>query len=252
MYPCENEQIDDLQYKGLKIIQDKNGFRFGTDAVLLSDFADIREGAKVLDMGTGTGIIPILVAGKTGAQNIIGLEIQEHMAQMAQRSVEMNGLSQRIRIVHGDIKKSVELFGLAKFDVVVCNPPYVKFGGGLMNPSDNKAISRHEILCTLEDVVSSAARLLVPGGQLALVHRPQRLVDVLCLMRSFSIEPKHLRFVHPSPHKKPQLILVKGTKGGNAELKMMDPLYIYEEDGNYSREIYRIYSRDMEMEEGSR
>jgi tRNA1(Val) A37 N6-methylase TrmN6 len=240
----ENERIDDLQLKGLKLIQNADYFCFGVDAVLLADFADIKKNTSVLDIGTGTGIIPILLAGKTQAEAITGLEIQEVMAEMASRSVALNGLQDRIKIVHGDIKKYGEYFAKSSFDVVVSNPPYTNKGCGLVNPHDSKAVSRHEILCSLEDVVSSAASLLVTGGQLAMVHRPERLADIICSMRNNGVEPKYLRFVHPKPHKKPNMILIKGNRGGKPELKVQEPLYVYNQDGTYSDEINRIYGRE--------
>lgn len=239
----EKERIDDLQLEGLKLIQNTEAFCFGVDAVLLADFADVRREQKVLDIGTGTGIIPILLAGKTKAKSITGLEIQEEMAEMANRSVILNELQNRVSIVHGDVKKYGEYFGKSSFDVVVTNPPYTNKGCGLVNPHDSKAISRHEILCTLEDVVGAAAALLVTGGQLAMVHRPERLADIICCMRNCGIEPKYLRFVHPKPYKKPNMILIKGNRGGNPELKVMEPLYVYNTDGTYSEEINRIYGR---------
>jgi len=239
----ENERIDDLQYKGLKIIQKKNGFCFGIDAVLLANFADIKKNGKAVDLGTGTGIIPILLAGKTEASSITGIEIQEEVAEMAQRSVILNDLSHKIDIKVCDIKDSVSVLGKSKFDLVVSNPPYIKYRGGIINESDTLAISRHEIKCTLEDVVSAASKLLTPGGQFAMVHRPERLVDVMFLMRTYQIEPKYIRFVHPYAGKRANLMLVKGTKGGNPELKMLEPLYVYDENGNYSEEINRIYCR---------
>ena len=241
----ENERVDDLQYKGLKLIQKKDGFCFGLDAVLLANFVDIKKNSVVIDLGTGTGIIPILIAGKTNAKSVTGLEIQEEMAEMAQRSIEMNGFIERVKIVHGDIKKSVEYFGASSFDAVVSNPPYMCHGGGLLNESDTKAISRHEILCTLEDVIGVSSKLLVPGGQFAMVHRPDRLVDIVWLMRKYSLEPKYIRFVHPSPYKKPNLLLIKGTRQGRPQLKMMDPLYVYDENGKFSKEINQIYSREV-------
>jgi len=241
----ENERIDDLQCKGLKIIQKKAGFCFGLDAVLLANFADIKKGDTVIDLGTGTGIIAILIAGKTEAKSIIGLEIQEEMAEMAQRSVKLNNLEDRVKIVCGDIKNSVEMFGASKFDVVVTNPPYMNQGGGLLNISDTKAISRHEIKCTLEDVIKASSKLLVPGGQFAMVHRPDRLVDIIWLMRKYSIEPKYLQFVHPYPRKKANLILIKGARQGRVQLKMLEPLYVYDENGNYSKEIDNIYGREV-------
>lgn len=239
----ENERIDDLQLHGMSLIQNAEAFCFGVDAVLLSYFVDVKKNHRVLDIGTGTGIIPVLLAGKTKAESIVGLEIQENMAEMADRSVELNNLRERVSIVHGDINKYSEYFAKASFDVIVSNPPYTNKGCGLVNPHDSKAISRHEILCSLEDVVSSAAALLAPGGQLAMVHRPERLADVICSMRNNGIEPKYLRFVHPKPHKKPNMILIKGTRGGKPELKVMEPLYVYNEHGSYSEEINKIYGR---------
>ncbi|MCX7749449.1 MAG: tRNA1(Val) (adenine(37)-N6)-methyltransferase [Clostridia bacterium] len=241
-----NERIDDLQYKGLCLIQKKDGFCFGVDAVLLANFADVKKDDHVIDLGTGTGIIPVLLAGKTEAKIITGLEIQEEMAEMAARTVALNRLTERVKIVCGDLKNSVETFGPSKFNVVVTNPPYMNYGGGLINPSDTKAISRHEILCTLEDVVRSAGKLLVPGGQFVMVHRPDRLVDIVYLMRKYGVEPKFLRLVHPSPYKKANLLLIKGTRGGRPQLKMLEPLYVYNEKGEFSDEINKIYLRGVE------
>lgn len=241
----ESERIDDLQYKGLRIIQKKDGFCFGVDAVLLANFADVKKNSSVMDLGTGTGIIAVLLAGKTLAKSVVGLEIQPEMAEMAARSVGLNNIGDRVRIVNGDLKEAPEIFGNASFDVVVANPPYMNSGGGLTNPSDAKAISRHEIKCTLEDVIRVSSRLLVPGGQLAMVHRPERLVDIVYLMRSYKIEPKYIRFVHPSPYKKANLLLIKGSRGGNPQLKMLEPLYVYDEKGNYSKEINEIYCREV-------
>ena len=243
-YICENETIDDLQYKNLKLIQKKDGFRFGIDAVLLANFVDVKKGGRVMDLGTGTGIIAVLLAGKTAAGLIVGLEIQPEMAEMASRSVKLNNLEERVKIVNGDIRKAVENFGSSAFDVVLTNPPYMNRGGGLINPSEAKAISRHEIMCTLEDVVRAGGSLLAPGGQFAMVHRPERFVDAVCLMRTHGIEPKIVRFVHPSPYKKANLFLIKGARGGKPQLKMLEPLYVHDECGNYSKEIIRIYGRE--------
>lgn len=238
-----DERIDDLQYKELKLIQKKDGFCFGVDAVLLANFADIRRNDRVLDMGTGTGIIAVLIAAKTAAASVTGLEIQPEMSEMAGRSVRLNGLEDRLDIVCGDIKNALQLFGPSKFDAVVTNPPYMNSGGGLLNPSDTKAVSRHELLCTLEDVISTSSKLLAPGGRFAMVHRPDRLADIIFLMRSYGMEPKYLRFVHPSPYKKPNLVLVRGIRGGKPQLKVLEPLYVYDETGVYSREINKIYCR---------
>lgn len=239
------ERIDDLQCKGLKLIQKESGFCFGIDAVLLVDFADVRKNDRVIDLGTGTGIIPILLAGKTQAELLVGLEIQEQMVEMASRSVLLNDLQDRVKIVWGDIRDPFNHFKPASFDAVVTNPPYIKKSGGIVNPSDTKAISRHELFCSLEDVIRTSSKLLKPYGRFAMVHRPERLADIIYLMRTWKIEPKYLRFVHPSPYRKPNLVLIRGVKNGNPELKMMEPLYVYDENGNYSEEINRIYSREV-------
>jgi tRNA1(Val) A37 N6-methylase TrmN6 len=240
----ENERVDDLQCRGLKIIQDREGFCFGTDAVLLANFAEVRKGQRVIDLGTGTGIIPILLAGKTEAGEITGIEIQEDVAAMASRSVLLNDLAGRVNIVNGDIKNAVSLFGRESFDAVTTNPPYKHGGSGLVNPDDRKAISRHEVKCTLEDVISVSSELLKGGGRFFMVHRPERIADIICLMRQYRLEPKRLRFVHPSYRKCPNLLLIEGLKYGGAFLKFMDPLYVYDDEGNYTREIIEIYGRD--------
>jgi len=240
----ENERLDDLQYKGLKLLQKKDGFCFGVDAVLLSHFAQVPKGSEVIDLGTGTGIIAVLIAAKKEPRRVTGLEIQPEIAEMAKRSVSLNNLDDRVRIVQGDIKNAVKLLGASSFDAVVSNPPYMEKGGGLLNPADAKAISRHEILCTLEDVVSTAAKLLRPGGKFSMVHRPQRLADIICHMRHYGIEPKLLRLVHPSPGKSPNLVLISGARNGNPELRIQEPLYIYDNSGNYSSEIDEIYCRN--------
>lgn len=239
----KDERIDDLQYKGLKLIQKRKGFCFGVDAVLLANFADVRKGDLVIDLGTGTGIIPILLAGKTHAKRITGIEIQEDLVEMANRSITLNGLNDRVSVICGDLCKSRDYFPSGSFDVVVSNPPYMNAGGGLINASDTKAISRHEIACSLEDVVANAATLLKPNGVFTLIHRPDRLADVICLMRQYRIEPKYMRFVHPQPYKKPNLVLIRGTLYGNPQLKMMAPLYVYNEKGEFSEEINKIYCR---------
>jgi tRNA1Val (adenine37-N6)-methyltransferase len=245
----DDERIDDLQYKGLKLIQKTEGFCFGVDAVLLANFVDVKKNDTVIDLGTGTGIIPILLAGKRSAQKITGIEIQAEMAEMAKRSVSLNKLEDKVEILNEDLRNIVQQVGASTFNVVVSNPPYMNHGGGLLNLNNTKAISRHEIMCTLEDVIRVSSKLLVTGGQFAMVHRPERLVDIVCLMRLFGIEPKYLRFVHPSPYKKANLLLIRGSRGGKPQLKMMDPLYVYDENGNYSKEINEIYCRDKSLDE---
>ena len=240
-----NERIDDLQCKGLRIIQNVEGFCFGVDAVLLSNFAEVKNNQRVIDLGTGTGIIPILIAGKTRAAEVVGIEIQEQIAQMAGRSIILNNLEERVKIVNEDIKNISSLYGKESFDVVTTNPPYKHSGSGLINPEDTKAISRHEIMCTLEDVIAASSALLKNNGRFFMVHRPERIVDILTLMRSYKLEPKRLRFVHPYPNKKPNLLLIEGLKYGKAFLNFMDPLYIHDDSGNYTQEINDIYGRDV-------
>lgn len=239
------ERVDDLQCKRLRLIQKESGFCFGVDAVLLANFADVRKNDRVIDLGTGTGIIPVLLAGKTHAKLLAGLEIQRDMAEMAHRSVLLNNLQERVKIVCGDIKNPFDHFEPGSFDAVVTNPPYMNKGGGIVNATDSKAVSRHEILCTLEDVIRASSKLLTHNGRFAMVHKPERLVDIVYIMRTWKIEPKYLRFVHPSPYKRPNLLLIRGIKNGNPELKMMDPLYVYDTNGNYSDEINRIYDREV-------
>lgn len=238
----EDEAVDDLQ-NGYFIIQKKNAFRYGVDAVLLSDFAEMRPEHQAVEFGTGTGIIPILLYAKKKPKKIIALEIQSDMADMAARSMKLNHLDGAIEVHCMDLKEAPAMLGKAKYDCVVTNPPYVKKTCGINNPEESKAIARFEILCSLQDVVRSAKELLRPGGKLFMVHRADRLVDIIYEMRNAGIEPKRIRFVHPAVGKRPNLLLIEGARGGNVELKFMDPLYIYGENGDYSDEIHRIYGR---------
>lgn len=237
-----DERVDDLQLNGLKIIQNPNGFCFGIDAVLLSHFAEVKKGADVVDLGTGTGIIPLLIAGKTEAAHITAFEIQPEVAEMASRSVALNSLENRVTILNEDLKKASILMGKSSVDVVTSNPPYVATTGGIKNSEDKKAISRHEVKCTLEDVIRVAAEMLKPGGSFYMVHRPMRLADAIYYMRQYKLEPKLIRFVQPTVDKKPNIMLIKGVRGGNPELKFMDPLIVYDADGQYTQEIFEIYN----------
>ena len=237
----ENERIDDLERNGYRIIQDTKRFCFGMDAVLLSGFARVKDGAVVLDLGTGTGIIPILLEAKTGAAHLTGLEIQEDSADMARRSVRLNGLEDKITIVTGDIKEAGSLFDAASFDVITCNPPYMTDKHGLTNPRDAKAIARHEILCTLEDVVAQAAKLLKPGGNFFMVHRPFRLAEIMVLLHTYKLEPKRMQLVYPFVDKEPNMVLIEANRGGRPRMTVEKPLVVYREPGVYMPEIYDIY-----------
>lgn len=237
----ENERIDDLQRNHLRIIQKTDGFCFGMDAVLLSGFAAVKPGERVLDLGTGTGIIPILLSAKTEGEHFTGLEIQEEIAGMAKRSVSMNGLEEKIEIVNGDIKEASRIFGAASFDVVTTNPPYMNDAHGLKNPTEVKAISRHEVLCTLEDVVREGAKVLKHGGRMYMVHRPHRLIEILNTMTKYRLEPKRMKLVHPFRDKEANMVLIEAVRGGGAWMKVEPPVIVYKEPGVYSQEIYDIY-----------
>ncbi len=238
-----NERIDDLQCKGLKIIQNPNGFCFGIDAVLLSNFCEIKKNSVVVDLGTGTGIIPILIAGKSRAKKIYGVEIQSYVADMAKRSIKLNGLEDRVEIIEEDLKNITNIIEVNSVDVVISNPPYM-ISTGLKNPNDMKAISRHEIKCNLEDVIYNASRLLKHHGHFYMVHRPHRLVDIMSLCRKYKLEPKKIRFVHPNKNKKTNLLLLKCVKAAKPELRFLDPLYVYDENGKYTEDIYEIYGKE--------
>jgi tRNA1Val (adenine37-N6)-methyltransferase len=235
------ERLDDLQRNGYRIIQDPDKFCFGMDAVLLSGFASAPDGGRVLDLGTGTGIIPILMAAKTGAKELVGLEIQPESAEMANRSVILNDLEEKVKIVEGDIKEAGELFEAASFDVVTSNPPYMIGGHGLQNPDGPKAIARHEVLCDLEDVVKAAARCLKPGGKFYMVHRPFRLAEIMVVMNRYKLEPKRMRLVYPFIDKEPSMVLIEGARGGKSRITVEPPLIIYESQHKYTKEIYDIY-----------
>lgn len=237
----ENERLDELQRNGYRIIQNPEKFCFGMDAVLLSGFAKVKPGEMVLDLGTGTGIIPILLEAKTKAAHLTGLEIQRESADMARRSVELNGLSLKIDIVEGDIREADRIFGSASFDVITSNPPYMIDEHGLKNPEAPKAIARHEILCTLEDVIGQAAKLLKPGGHFFMVHRPFRLADIITTMSRCRLEPKRMQLVYPFSDKEPNMVLIEGVRGGRPRMTVEKPLIIFESPGVYTQEIREKY-----------
>lgn len=237
----EGERLDDLGRKGYRIIQNPTAFCFGIDAVLLTGFIRLERGDSVLDMGTGTGIIPILLEAKTEAGHLTGLELQPESADMARRSVALNGLEKKISIVTGDIKKASELFGKGGFDVVTANPPYMINAHGLTGANDRKTIARHEVLCTFEDVAREASLVLKPGGAFFLVHRPFRLVELFGTMTKYHLEPKRMKLVHPYADKEPNMVLIEAKKGGKPRLTVESPLIVYKESGIYTDEIYDIY-----------
>lgn len=238
----EGERLDDLNRNGYMIIQNREKFCFGMDAVLLSGFANVYKNEKVMDLGTGTGVIPILLEAKSRCNaHFTALEIQKDSADMAARSVAYNGLQDSIDIVCGDIKEASSIFKKSYFDVVTCNPPYMNDNHGIKNPDMPKAVARHEILCTLEDVVREATLLLRPGGRFYMVHRPHRLVEIICTLREHGMEPKRMRMVHPFADRDANMVLIESTRGGNPMIKVEKPLIVYEKKNDYTDEIYRIY-----------
>lgn len=241
----DNERIDDLQLNNLKIIQNKDGFCFGIDAVLLSDFAkDIRNNSKVLDLGTGTGIIGILLCAKTKLSKIYGIDIQKDVCDMASRSIKLNNLEDKFEIINTNIKELTNTFEEASFDAIVSNPPYKKDNSGLKNESETKLISRHEITASLEDFISVSSKLLKSNGSIYMVHRPERLSDLFYLLKKYNLEPKKLMLVQSYQDSKPKLVLVKATKNAKSFLNIEEPLIIYNKDGSYTDEIFEIYNKE--------
>lgn len=237
----ENERLDELHRNGYYIIQDPARFCFGMDAVLLSGFAKAKRGESCLDLGTGTGIIPILMEAKTDGEDFTALEIQEESADMARRSVLYNDLADRIKVVTGDIKDASKIFGASSFDIITTNPPYMIGEHGLSSASEAKAIARHEVLCTLDDILRESAKLLKPGGRFYMVHRPFRLAEIFSKMVEYKIEPKRMKLVYPYIDKEPNMVLIEGLRGGRSRLTVEKPLIVYKEAGVYTDEIYDIY-----------
>ena len=243
----EGEKVDDLQRGGLRIIQNPALFCFGMDAVLLAAFASEeesvwrRKGLKGLDLGTGTGIIPVLMSDRTRAEHLTGLEIQQGSADMAERSVLLNHLEDRISIVRGDIREADRIFAAASFDFVTCNPPYMIGSHGLQNPQSPKAIARHEVLCSFSDIVRVTAALLKPGGHFYLIHRPFRLAEIIQSLCGAGLEPKRMRLVYPYVDREPNMVLLDCVRGGRPRLQVEKPLIVYKAPGEYTDEIYEVY-----------
>lgn len=241
----KGERVDDLHLKGLKIIQHPDHFCFGVDAVLLADFSKAGSGDKVADLGTGTGIIPLMLYGKFAPESILGLELQEASAEMARRSVALNGLENRIEIKQGDIKEAADLLPLSYYDLVVANPPYMNPGKGLVTEASAKAIARHELHCSLEDVIYAASRIVKVQGRFCMVHRPQRLVEIFETLRRHKMEPKRMRLVHSYADKEASMVLVEAVRQGRPQMKVEPPLVIYREPGIYHDEIESIYGYNL-------
>ena len=235
------ERIDELQRNGYRIIQNPERFCFGMDAVLLSGFARAKKQERCLDLGCGNGIIPILMEAKTEGKHFTGLEIQPESADMARRSVALNGLQDRIDIVEGDIKDASKIFGASSFHVVTTNPPYMTAQHGLTNVYEAKTIARHEVLCNLEDIIRESARLLMPGCLFYMVHRPFRLAEIISLMVQYRMEPKRMRLVYPYVDREPNMVLIEGLRGGKSRMTVEKPLIVYKEPGKYTDEIYDVY-----------
>jgi len=244
----EDERIDDLQCKGYRLIQKPKGFCFGVDAVLLSDFARVKKGQKVLDLCTGSGVIPILLAAKTQGSRFTGLELQEEYADMADRSVTLNQLEDKVNITCGDVKDIKKLFAPASFQVVTVNPPYMTERHGLTNLYEPKTIARHEVALSLKDVVAAAGYILPQNGSFFMIHKPFRLAEIFMVMKEYHIEPKRMRLVHPYIDKEPTMVLIEGLKGGRERITVEPPLVIYKEPNLYSDEIYQIYGKKKQTE----
>ena len=240
----ENERIDDLEINGFRIIQNPFCFCFGMDAVLLANFARISPKADVIDLGTGTGIVPLLLAAKSKGNSWTGLEIQENMVDMARRSVEMNEVTEKVNILQGDLKAVREIFKPAQFGAVTSNPPYMKENSGLKNPSDTIYISRHEVSASLEDVISAASYLLKTNGTFTMVHRPSRLPEIMEMMVKYRLEPKRMQLVQPTVDKEPNLVLIEGVKEAGRECRILPTLAVYDEEGNYTEELLRYYGKE--------
>ncbi len=236
----KGETLDDLQ-NGFHILQSETGYHFGMDAVLLADYVRVRPDERILDLGCGNGILPLLLAARHTDVCITGLEIQRESVELARRSVAYNHLEDRISLAEGDIREAVSRFGAASFDVLVSNPPYMIASHGKLNPNRQVAVARHEVSCTFEDLARTSAGLLRDHGRLYLVHRPFRLAEILDTLRSYKLEPKRMRLVHPFIGKEANMVLIEAVRGGNPRMTVEPPLIVYEAPGVYTEEVRSIY-----------
>ena len=246
-----NERIDDLQYKGLRLIQDPDRFCFGIDAVLLANYAKAAPGSLVMDLCTGNGVIPILMSGKTKAAKLIGVEILKESAELASRSVKLNDLADRVEIMNEDICRLPDLYPKGSVDVITCNPPYMIETHGLHNETDDKTIARHEIMCTLEDVVRTASALLKTGGNFYMIHRPFRLTEIMVTLNRYKLEPKKMRLVYPYVDKEPSMVLIEAKRDAKSRITVEKPLIVYDSPGVYTEELLRFYNADPSITEES-
>lgn len=239
-----DETLDELSLGNIKIIQKKNGYRFSLDPILLIDFCRIKRYENVIDIGTGSGIIAQVLAKISKAKRIVGLELQKSMVDMAERSVVINGLSKRVEIRQGDVRKIRSLFSAGIFNVVVCNPPYRRAGSGRINPRSEQAIARHELEVKVEDIVKASKYLLKDKGRLYLIYLTERLGELISILRNHRIEPKRLRFIYPKPQTDSDMVLIEAMHNAGAGLKVDPPFYIYNSDGKNTEEFRRLYEKD--------
>lgn len=235
-----SERLDDLLTHELKIIQSEEVFSFSIDAVLLARFPKVPKRGCILDLCTGNGVIPLLLTTRTEA-SIEGIEIQPRLADMARRSVELNDLAERVQIIEGDLKTFIPEGSRPYYDLITVNPPYMPLTTGDIKENEHFAMARHEIGCTLEDVIQTCARLTKTGGRVAMVHRASRLVDIISLMRVYRLEPKRIRFVHPKEGAEANMVLVEAIRDGKPDVRLLPPLFVYNNNNEYCQELMDIY-----------
>jgi tRNA1Val (adenine37-N6)-methyltransferase len=237
----EDEKLDELFNGRLKIIQKKKGYRFSVDALLLAHFSSHHSAHSIIDLGTGSGIIPLILARKTMAPIIVGVEVQEEMADMARRTMLLNELPGRVTILREDLRNMRDCFPPASFDLVVSNPPYYSVSDGRINPTEQKAIARHEIMVSLEDLVACAHYLVKPTGCVVIIFPAKRLIDLLSALTVAAINPRLLRIIYSQKKGEGKLVIVEASKGGNPELEVTQPFFVYDPEGGYSAEMQHIY-----------